>query len=43
MTPDRVSLGMSVTLRRNEASHDISEVMNVSLLKTNAVWLVDGL
>lgn len=41
--PDRVGLGMSVTLRRNEASHDISEVMNVSLLKTNAVWLVDGL
>lgn len=41
--PERVCLDISVLLRRGVSPHDIPETMNVSLLKTNGVWKVDGL
>lgn len=41
--PGRVCVDLSVMLRRVTSQHDISESLNLVLLKTNEVWKVDGL
>jgi len=42
-SPGRVCVDINVLLRRGDSQNDIPETLNLSLIKTNDVWKVDGL
>ena len=42
-TAESVCVNINVMLRRGASTNDIPEAFNISLLKTNGVWKVDGL